>query len=152
MVMSTANMECCMALQAGSACAFGRFAQLADCVVSKCWGADTLYHVETSRVAELDFRMPKGTAHVNPIVVSSAFEWLTRNQRSAFLQLAKAVFFFGLVDKLLLQPLLFSVTIRLFLMCDLWLLIKVLLGILLRAQNTFVGLMHVSRSFDTVRM
>lgn len=101
MVVSTANVECCMTLQTRRACTLRRFAQLADCVVSKRWRSDAFYHIQAGRVAEFDFSVPEGTVHVYPVVVGGSLERLTRNKRSAFLLLPKAIFLFGLINKLL---------------------------------------------------
>jgi len=101
MVVSTADVECCVTLQTRRACPLGRFAQLADCVISKRWRSDALDHIQAGRVAEFDLSVPEGTVHMYPVVVSGSLERLTRNKRSAFLLLPKTIFLFGLVDKLL---------------------------------------------------
>lgn len=101
MVMSTANVECCVTLETRRACTLGRFAELADCVVSKRWRSNALDHIQASRVAEFDLSVPERTVHVYPVIVSGSLERLTRDKRSAFLLLPKAIFLFSLVDKLL---------------------------------------------------
>lgn len=132
MVVSTANVECRVTLQTRCACTLGRFAQLADCVVSKRWRSDALDHIQAGRVAEFDLSVPEGTVHVYPVVVGGSLQGLTRNKWPAFLLLPKAIFLFGLVDKLLFQPLLLPIAVSLFLVRNLWLLIELLLRIFLR--------------------
>ena len=142
-------MESRVTLQTRCTCTVCRFAQFADRVVPKCRRPYALHHVEASCTAELDLRMPERAVYVDPVIVGSTFKRFTGNKGSAFLLLSKAVFFFGLVDKLFLQSFLLPIAISLLLVCDLWLLIKVLFGIFLRTKNTFVVLLYVRiRSVD----
>ena len=143
--MSTADMKCCMALETGCTGALFRFAQFANCIVSKCWRSNALYHVEAGSTTEPDLGVPYRTINMHPVVVRGTLEWLARNERAAFLLLPKSVIFFGSVDKLFLHSLLFSVALSLFLVRDFGLLEEVLLSVPLRAKNTFVRLSLVSR-------
>lgn len=89
--------------------------------------------------------MPEGAVYMNPVIISSPFEWLTRKKRSAFFLLFETIFFFRFVDELFLQPLLFSIPVGFLLVGNPRLLIKVLLCILLWTKNTFICLKLISQ-------
>jgi hypothetical protein len=84
--------------------------------------------------------MPDCTVYVHPVVVGSALERFSGYKRSAFFLLSETILVFGSVHKLLLQALLFAITIGLLLVRSLRLFIEFLLGILLWAENTLVCL------------
>ena len=100
----------------------GILAQLAHCLVL-VWRdqAETLGLFESLRVAELDLWSPDSTQDMHPIVTISLLERLTRLQRATEFRLAFEKVQLCLVQKDLLQLLLFLVPVRLLLVCGPWL-------------------------------
>src|SRR5690242_11883681 len=104
-------------------------AKLAYSVVPKRWSANAFHHIESCGTAELNFWVPERTIHVHPVVVSCALQRLSWNHRSTLLLLFETIFLLCSIDELLFEPLLLAVSVGLFLVRDLWLLIKFRVGI-----------------------
>lgn len=118
-------MEGCIALQTRRTGTVGCLADFAQCIVPQCRRTDSFHHVKSSRVAESDLWMPKRAVHMDPVVVCSTLEGFTWNIRSPLFYLLQVVLMLLLVNELFLQSLLFSISIRLLLVCDFGLLVKV---------------------------
>ena len=81
---------------------------------------------------------------MDPVVVSSTFQWLSGYQWAALLLLSDTVLFLCLVDKILFHSLSFPISIGLLLVRHLGLLVEIELSIFLRTKHTLVGLKIVS--------
>lgn len=143
--LGAADMECCVAmvaLNAGILVSASVLANLADGVVSQQVRADAypFNNIHRCRMAELEFRGPNGTLEVDPVVLGRPFQRFARHLRSASLALALFIFIQHLCGQLFLQSLLFSFSLRLLLMRNLWRLDEFNLGVLDRAENTLVDL------------
>lgn len=114
-----------MALHARHTSSIVGLTQLASLVVPQSTCADSLDHVKTIRVTELDFRVPKRAIGVYPVVVCSTLKRLAGNEWSTFLLLANSVLFSGDLNEFPLHTFFLSIPVALLLMCDFGLLEEV---------------------------
>ena len=79
---------------------------------------------------------------MHPIVVSSTFERLTRERRSAFLLLLETIFLSGLLDEFFFQSLFLSLSVGFLLVGDLRWFVEIRLIGSLGTQNALVVVGH----------
>lgn len=87
-----------------------------------------------------------------PVIIGGSLQWFAGYKRPTLFLLPETILVLGSVDKLLLQALLFAITIGPLLVCNLRLFVELLLGILLWAENTLVCLPMVSTGSTMLRM